>query len=80
MATNLSGLLGRLPDLEVRRAALFRAVLAQTTSARSFPVNTLKKAMPDTAILLSFKPAQRTRVRRVHERGHYDREIGIRHP
>jgi hypothetical protein len=30
--------------------------------------------MPDTAILPSFKPTQRTRVRRVHERGHYDRE------
>jgi hypothetical protein len=27
-----------------------------------------------TAILTSFKPTQRTRVRRVHERGHYDRE------
>jgi nitroimidazol reductase NimA-like FMN-containing flavoprotein (pyridoxamine 5'-phosphate oxidase superfamily) len=30
--------------------------------------------MPDTAISPSFKPSQRTRVRRVHDRGRYDRE------
>jgi uncharacterized protein len=30
--------------------------------------------MPDTTVLPSFKPSERTRVRRVHERGRYDRE------
>jgi uncharacterized protein len=30
--------------------------------------------MPDTTILPSFIPSERTRVRRVHERGRYDRE------
>jgi uncharacterized protein len=30
--------------------------------------------LPDTATLSSFKPTQRARVRRLHERGRYDRE------
>ena len=30
--------------------------------------------MPDTTVLPSFVPSERTRVRRVHERGRYDRE------
>jgi nitroimidazol reductase NimA-like FMN-containing flavoprotein (pyridoxamine 5'-phosphate oxidase superfamily) len=30
--------------------------------------------MPETAVLPSFTPTKRTRVRRVHERGRYDRE------
>jgi uncharacterized protein len=30
--------------------------------------------MPDTDVLPSFNPTQRTRVRRLHERGRYDRE------
>jgi uncharacterized protein len=30
--------------------------------------------MPDSTILPSFTPSERTRVRRVHERGRYDRE------
>src|ERR1700730_16201053 len=36
-ATNSSGLLDRLPDLELRRTAFRRAVLAQTPKPPSYP-------------------------------------------
>lgn len=33
--------------------------------------------MPDTAVAPSFKPTQRTRVRRVHERGRYQSKASL---
>jgi hypothetical protein len=54
---------------------LSKPVLGSHRPTRSLPVNTLEEAVPDAAILPSFKPTQPTRVHRTHEWSHYDREM-----